>query len=100
MDPSEAEELLARQAERAAQGLEVLVDEIGGEAIVAGVDGGVGGEDGGLRHLLGRGDGTFAPPVQFPVGSVGSYEYFLRAGDLNGDGRPDLVAGNANESDP
>ena len=53
-DPPEAEELLARQAQRAPQGLEVLVDQLGREAIVPGVDGGVGGEHRRLRHVLGH----------------------------------------------
>jgi len=41
---------------------------------------------GGLAVLLGRGDGTFQPPVVYPVSSAG-----VTAGDFNGDGIPDLV---------
>jgi hypothetical protein len=38
--------------------------------------------------LLGNGDGSFAPPVDYPTSpeSMG-----IAAGDLNGDGKPDLV---------
>jgi len=38
--------------------------------------------------LLGRGDGTFAPPVEYPTGP-GPIKVVV--GDLNGDGNPDLV---------
>ncbi len=38
--------------------------------------------------LLGRGDGTFAPPVEYPTG-LGPTSVVV--GDLNGDGNPDLV---------
>ncbi len=41
---------------------------------------------GGLAILLGRGDGTFQPPVSSSSGNVG-----VLAGDLNGDGIPDLM---------
>jgi hypothetical protein len=41
---------------------------------------------------VGRGDGTFAPPV--PVGAPGIKPYALTVGDLNCDGRPDFVVGN------
>jgi hypothetical protein len=39
--------------------------------------------------LFGRGDETFAPPVEYPVGFVITA---LALGDVNGDGRPDLAA--------
>jgi len=38
--------------------------------------------------LLGRGDGTFAPPVEYPTGPGPTK---VVVGDLNGDGNPDLV---------
>jgi len=38
--------------------------------------------------LLGRGDGTFAPPVEYPTGPGPTS---VVVGDLNGDGNPDLV---------
>jgi len=42
--------------------------------------------------LLGRGDGTFQPPINFPVDfqSAG-----IAVGDFNGDGRPDLAVTSA-----
>ncbi len=45
--------------------------------------------------LIGNGDGTFQPPVVFDVGSSGST---LAAGDVNGDGKLDLVVGNYGDS--
>jgi hypothetical protein len=42
--------------------------------------------------LAGNGDGTFQPAVNF--GSAGHDILSVTAGDLNGDGRPDLVAAN------
>ncbi len=41
---------------------------------------------GGLAILLGRGDGTFQPPVSYPSSNVA-----VLTGDLNGDGIPDLI---------
>jgi hypothetical protein len=53
--------------------------------------------DRGVRVLLGDGRGGFtpAPDSPFPVGK-GAWQ--LAVGDLNGDGRPDVVASNL-ESD-
>lgn len=46
--------------------------------------------------LLGLGDGTFAPKVGYAVGFAPE---FIAAGDLDGDGRLDLVTNNAFSSD-
>jgi len=42
--------------------------------------------------MLGNGDGTFKPGV--PYASGGVYALFVAVGDLNGDGRPDIVVAN------
>ncbi len=42
--------------------------------------------------LLGNGDGTFGPKADF---GTGSRPYAVAIGDLNGDGRPDLVTANS-----
>ncbi len=49
-----------------------------------------------LSVLLGNGNGTFQPPQSFAVGSLwSSLEVVgLMAGDLNGDGTPDIVVTN------
>ena len=50
-----------------------------------------------VRLLRGRGDGTFeVPGTRIPVG--GDPYRGLPLGDLNGDGRPDLVTPNSNEA--
>ena len=41
--------------------------------------------------LLGLGNGTFAPPVNYPVGS---FPVSVEAADLNGDAKPDLITAN------
>ena len=47
---------------------------------------------GSISVLLGKGDGTFpTPPQVFPVGTNPSS---IVAGDLNGDGKPDLAIAN------
>jgi hypothetical protein len=43
--------------------------------------------------LLGSGDGTFSPAAGSPV-AAGTTPYFVAAGDLNGDGQPDLAVAN------
>ncbi|MDQ1450459.1 MAG: hypothetical protein QOK38_325 [Acidobacteriaceae bacterium] len=50
----------------------------------------------GVVTLLGNGDGTFAAPVNFTIGSthtVGSAQLSLVTEDVNGDGKPDMVLG-------
>jgi hypothetical protein len=42
--------------------------------------------------LLGNGDGTFRPAVNY--GSGGQYDLSVAVGDVNGDGKPDLVVSN------
>jgi 6-phosphogluconolactonase (cycloisomerase 2 family) len=48
-----------------------------------------------LRNTSTSGSSSFAPKVDF---SVGSYPYYLAIGDLDGDGKPDLVASNNSSS--
>ena len=52
----------------------------------------------GVSIFLGRGDGSFAAPVQYPSGpSLGSPPYHnVMAGDFNGDGKLDLVTATDN----
>jgi hypothetical protein len=47
---------------------------------------------GSVSVLLGNGDGTFETAVSY--GSSGLYPYSLAIGDVNGDGKPDLIAAN------
>lgn len=42
--------------------------------------------------LLGIGDGTFAPALDFGVGSGPAW---ISVADLNGDGKPDLLVANS-----
>jgi FG-GAP-like repeat/FG-GAP repeat/Thrombospondin type 3 repeat len=50
-------------------------------------------DTGSATVLLGKGDGTFAAPIQ--VGETGDYPYALAVADLNGDGKQDLAVASA-----
>jgi choice-of-anchor C domain-containing protein len=51
---------------------------------------------GAVAVLLGNGDGSFRPEGSYPTGS---YTSWVAIGDLNGDGRPDIVTANEGSSD-
>jgi hypothetical protein len=48
---------------------------------------------GAVGVLLGNGDGTFQPAVSY--GSGGAQAYSVATGDVNGDGKPDLLVANS-----
>jgi hypothetical protein len=56
-----------------------------------------GGNEGVVGVLLGNGDGTFQPAVTYYAG--GNESTSVAVGDLNGDGKPDLVVANSYVSD-
>jgi hypothetical protein len=62
----------------------------------------LGSESGGIAVLLGKGDGTFQPPITQTFCCVGGFGGSMAVGDFNGDGRLDLAAagtGGANSLD-
>ncbi len=84
----------------------VAVADVNGDGkldlIVANQTMGNGTPNGGVGVLLGNGDGTFQPAVSYYSG--GQYAYSVAVGDVNMDGRPDLLVvnyyvGNGNISD-
>lgn len=48
--------------------------------------------------LLGRGDGGFAPQIRYPLAER-AYPHAIAVGDINDDGRPDLVTANEGTDD-
>src|ERR1017187_1253582 len=56
------------------------------------------GREGTVGVLLGKGDGTFQPPVTYDTGQY-SIPESLAVGDLNGDGHPDIAVANSGHSD-
>jgi Bacterial Ig-like domain (group 3)/FG-GAP-like repeat len=67
----------------------VLVADVSGDSradlVVANYDSGT------VGVLLGNGDGTFQPAVSYTVGFFLSGVNFVAVGDVNGDGKPDLI---------
>jgi hypothetical protein len=59
-------------------------------------DGALGCTAGRISVLLGNGDGTFGPPTFYNPG--GFYTQAVAVADVNGDGKPDILAGSCSES--
>ena len=55
------------------------------------------GSDGFVSVLLGKGDGTFQPPVSYDSGGGGNHS--VAVADVNGDGKPDLLVANQGDSE-
>lgn len=59
----------------------------------------MGGESFSVVVFLNNGDGTLGEGQYYPVGSFDNHSQALAAGDLNGDGKPDIVTANPNFGD-
>jgi hypothetical protein len=59
---------------------------------------GTGSGGGGVSLLLGNGDGTFQPAAHYVVGASAWGAQALALGDVNGDGRPDVVTASLGDS--
>jgi hypothetical protein len=62
-----------------------------GKLDLAVANGNLGESSGSISVFLGNGDGTFSSPATYNVGTTAG-PVSLASGDLNGDGKPDLVA--------
>lgn len=67
------------------------------DVVVANGTGAGGGGSGNVAVLLGVGSGTFSPFVAYPVGDI--LPTSVAIGDINGDGKPDLVVGSQTTAD-
>src|SRR5271168_467412 len=88
IDAAEGEELVLREAELLAQGAEVLLDELGAEAVVAGGDWGVGGEDdlaGDLAGGLVEGEAFFDHAIANGLEDCEAAVAFVEVKDSGGD---------------
>ena len=63
-----------------------------GKPDVIAVNEGTANGEGSVGVLLGNGDGTFQPPVDYDSG--GGFGYSVAVADVNGDGKLDIVVGN------